>query len=187
VWPPFAHASTSEASVPPGFYSIEPIHTRVLFAVSRFKVTTWYGDFAHASGTLELYPSDPKRTRVAVRLPASSIASTNSVLDAQLRGPGWFDVARYPDIGFQSVRVTRTTPGEADVLGYFTLHGVTREIMLHTHFNGAGISPLDHKYTVGFEVSGDIRRSDFGLTKLRALVGDTVHIIISAAFVRAVR
>ena len=41
---------------------------------------------------------------------------------------------------------------------------------------------LDKKYTAGFEVSGEIKRSDFGMKTDLPLVGDDVDLIISAAF-----
>jgi len=42
-----AGAATDPARVQPGTYSIEPTHTRVLFAVDHFGTSTWYGDFTH--------------------------------------------------------------------------------------------------------------------------------------------
>ncbi len=66
--------------------------------------------------------------------------------------------------------------------GDFTLHGVTRPLTLHASFNGAGVNPLSKAYTVGFQGTGVIRRSDFGVTKYVPLVGDEVRITISAAF-----
>ena len=78
-------------------------------------------------------------------------------------------------------------PREADITGELTLHGVTRPVTLHAHFNGAGVNPLSHGYTTGFEVTGTIQRSAFGVTKYVPLVGDTVTLMISAAFEKAAR
>ena len=66
--------------------------------------------------------------------------------------------------------------------GNLTLHGVTRPETFSVKFNGAGVNPLDHAYTVGFEVRGQIKRSDFGVSKYVPLIGDSVDVIISAAF-----
>jgi polyisoprenoid-binding protein YceI len=59
---------------------------------------------------------------------------------------------------------------------------VTRPLTLAVKFNGAAINPLDRAYSVGFAVSGDIRRSDFGITPLIPMVGDDVTLIIAASF-----
>ncbi|HEX3993345.1 MAG TPA: YceI family protein, partial [Acetobacteraceae bacterium] len=49
-------------------------------------------------------------------------------------------------------------------------------------FHGAGVNPLDDKYTVGFEASGHLKRSDFDINPNIPLVGDRVNLVISAAF-----
>lgn len=173
---------TTPSAVQPGAYKVEPNHTRVLFAVSHMGFSTWYGDFSGASGALQLDPARPAQSRVEVTVPTASVATTNAVLDGELKSADWFDAARYPTISFKSRQVTVTGPGRADVAGDLTLHGVTRPVTLHARFNAAGVNPLDKAYTVGFEVSGKIKRSDFGVTKYVPVVGDDVDLIISGAF-----
>lgn len=179
-----APAATPATAVAPraGAYKVEPSHTRMLFAVSHLGFTTWYGDFTGAAGTLQLDPADPSRSQLQVTVPTASIATTNAVLDGELKSADWFDATRYPAITFKSRTVTPTGPTSADVLGDLTLHGVTRPVTLHARFNAAGVNPLDKAYTVGFEVSGRIKRSDFGVAKYVPMVGDDVDLIISAAF-----
>ena len=178
-------ASRDPAAVKPGVYKVEPGHTRVLFSVSHLGFTTWYGDFTGASGQLSLDPAHPAASQLEVSVPTASLTTTNAKLDGELKGADWFDAARFPTITFKSRTVTPTGPASADVAGDLTLHGVTRPVTLHARFNGAGVNPLDKAYTAGFEVSGEIRRSDFGVTKYVPLVGDQVQLIISAAFEKA--
>lgn len=173
---------TSPGAVRPGAYKVEPGHTRMLFAVSHMGFTTWYGDFAGASGTLQLDVAKPADSRLEISVPTASVTTTNAKLDSELKSADWFDAARYPTITFKSRQVTVTEPGRADVLGDLTLHGVTRPVTLKARFNGAGVNPLDKAYTVGFEVSGHIKRSDFGVSKYVPLIGDDVDLILSAAF-----
>lgn len=174
--------TTNPQAVQSGAYRLEPIHTRVLFSVSHMGFTTWYGDFNRASGTLQLDPAHPAASQVDVSVPVASVATTNATLDGELKGADWFDAARYPAMTFVSRKVTPTGPDRADVQGDLTLHGVTKPVTLQARFNGAGVNPLDKAYTVGFEISGAIRRSDFGVSKYVPLVGDEVQLIISAAF-----
>ena len=46
------------------------------------------------------------------------------------------------------------------------------------------MNPLDKHYTVGFEATGAIRRSDFGVKTYVPLVGDDVQLTIAGAFER---
>ena len=75
-----------------------------------------------------------------------------------------------------------TGPGKADVVGDLTLHGTTKPVVLH--FHGAGVNPLNKRYTVGFDASAKIKRTEFGVSTLVPLISDDVDIIISAAFER---
>jgi polyisoprenoid-binding protein YceI len=75
-----------------------------------------------------------------------------------------------------------TGPTTADVAGNLTMHGVTTPVVLKAKFNRGAPNPMTKAYTLGFEVSGDLKRSDFGVSKYVPYVGDTVTLIISAAF-----
>ena len=178
-------ANPDPAAVKPGAYVIEPSHTRVVFSVSHMGFTTWYGDFSGASGQLVLDAAHPDATRLDVTVPIAGVSTTNAKLDDELRSPDWLDAGRFPTAMFHSTRITLTGPTDAEVAGALTLHGVTRPVVLHAHFNGAGVNPLDHNYTTGFEVSGVVKRSEFGVSKYVPLVGDDTRLIISAAFEKA--
>ncbi len=83
---------------------------------------------------------------------------------------------------FKSEKVTPTDKNAADIEGQLTLHGVTRPLTLHATFNGAGVNIMDKHYTVGFNATGHIKRSDFGVKTYVPLIGDDVDLTLSAAF-----
>ncbi len=172
----------SPATVQAGTYGVESAHTRVLFAVSHMGFSTWYGEFTGASGTLVLDPARVTSSQVDITVPTASLSTSNAKLDNELKGDKWFDVAKFDTIRFHSTRVTRVGANTAEIAGDLTLHGVTRPVILKAKFNAAGPNALTKAYTVGFEVSGDIRRSNFGVSTYVPLIGDDVHLIISAAF-----
>jgi polyisoprenoid-binding protein YceI len=174
--------STDPATVQAGAYQVEPMHTRVLFAVSHMGFSTWYGDFNQASGALNLDPADPRKSTVEIHVPISSLSTTNTKLDGELKGDKWLDAAKYPEMVFKSEKVTPTGKDAADVEGQLTLHGETKPVTLRVSFNGAGVNVMDKHYTVGFEAKGKIKRSDFGVKTYVPLIGDEVDLILSAAF-----
>jgi polyisoprenoid-binding protein YceI len=175
-------ANPSPAAVQAGAYSVEPTHTRVLFAVSHMGFSTWYGQFTGAAGSLTIDPKNARVDAISVSVPTASVSTSNAKLDEELKGEQWFDAAKFDTISFRSTRVVPTGARTADVIGELTLHGVTRPVTLKASFNAAGVNPLSKAYTVGFEVSGDVKRSDFGVKTYVPLIGDDVHLIISAAF-----
>jgi polyisoprenoid-binding protein YceI len=170
------------AAVQPGVYAVEPIHTRILFSLSHISFTTWYGEFLNASGTLDLNPKAPEKSTVEIDIPANTVWTSNAILDGELKGDKWFDVAKYPDIAFKSDRLVLTGAATGALTGDLTFHGVTKPVTLSVKFNNAGVNPIDNKYTVGFEATGRIKRGDFGVGAYAPLIGDEVDLTISAGF-----
>ena len=95
------------------------------------------------------------------------------------------DATAHPTVRFVSTRMVRNGPRAATVTGDLTFHGVTKPITLKAVFNGAGTDPIAKAYTVGFDGTTTIRRSEFGMKTYVPLIGDAVEIRISAAFVQA--
>lgn len=172
------------AHVKAGTYQVEPNHTRILFSVSHMGFTTWYGNFTGASGTLRLNPLKLSATSFDITVPVDSVSTTNTKLDGELKSPEWFDAAKYPTIEFKSEKVVRTGHDTALVTGELTFHGVTKPETLKATFNAGGINPLTKQYTVGFNLTGQLKRSEFNQSTYIPLIGDEVKIMISAAFVQ---
>ncbi len=175
-------ASHEPSQVQAGTYAIDPAHTQLGFGVSHMGFTTYYGHFSDASGTLELTPKNPAGSRLSVSVPTMSVSTTSEKLDGELKGEQWFDAAKYPAITFVSTGVVPSGHGEAKVAGNLTMHGVTKPVTFDAKFVGAGINPLDKKYTVGFAITGVVSRSEFGIKTYVPLIGDEVAITISGAF-----
>ncbi len=184
--PAMAQVASADASkVEAGVYNIEPEHSRITFGVSHMGFTHYYGEFRDASGMLTLDPKKPDSSSVDVKIPTGSVMVPNAKLKEELDGDQWLDAAKYPDITFKSTKVAKTGADTAKVTGEFTLHGVTKPLTLNVKFNGAGTNPLDKNYTSGFEATGMIKRSDYGVKTYVPLIGDDVDIMISAAFEKA--
>ena len=175
-------ASQDPQSVKSGAYKVDPYHTQVGFSVSHFGFTEFSGFFSGASGTLRLDPANPSESKLNVSVPVQSVTTTVSKLDDELKGQQWFDVAQFPSATFTSTRITQTGRGAATIDGDLTLHGVTRPVTLEAHFVGAGVNPLNKAVTVGFEATGTVRRSEFGVKTYVPLVGDDVRLTIAGAF-----
>jgi len=169
-------------SVQAGTYALETHHARILFAVSHMGFSTWYGDFSGATGSLAIDPGNPAAAKLSVSIPVASVSTTNAALDGELKSPQWFDAAKFPAITFTSTKVTLTGPATADVAGNLTFHGVTRPAVLVATFKASGINPMSKAFTIGFEVKGKIKRTDFGVATYVPLIGDDVDLVISAPF-----
>ena len=177
-----AHAGESGlGSAKPGSYKVESYHTQVGFSISHFGFTNYSGLFSGATGTLQLDPAKLGTSKLDISIPVDSVTTTVSKLTDELKGDQWFDTAKFPKATFVSTQVVPTAEG-ATVTGNFTLHGITKPVVLHVRFIGAGVNPIDKAYTVGFEATGTIKRSDFGVKTYLPAVGDEVQLNIAGAF-----
>jgi polyisoprenoid-binding protein YceI len=175
-------ANPDPTAVLAGTYALETHHARIVFATSHMGFSTWYGDFSGATGSLTLDPKNPAAAKLEVMIPVAGVSTTNATLDGELKSPAWFDAAKFPTISFKSTKVALTGPATAEVSGDLTFHGVTRPLTLMASFKASGVNPMNKAYTIGFEVKGQLKRSDFGVTTYVPLIGDDVALTISAPF-----
>ena len=175
-------ANPDPAAIVAGRCTVEPAHTRVQFTVSHMGFTNWYGDFTGASGILRIDPKNVASSKVEISIPTASVSTTNTILDGELKSADWFDATKFSTIRFVSTALKPTGPVTADITGDLTFHGITRPVVLAARFNGAGINPIDKAYTLGFDATTTINRSDWGVKNYLPMIGDETILRISAAF-----
>ena len=130
-------------------------------------------------------PKDPTKSALNVTVQTPSVATFNEKLDTHLKSPDFFNVAQYPTATFKTTKIEVTGPTTGLVTGDFTLLGVTKPLTLDVTFNGGGANPLSKIYEVGFNATGKLQRSDFGMKTYVPLVGDEVTLTISGEFDKA--
>lgn len=177
-----AQVSTDPTTVQAGTYALETHHARIAFAIDHMGFSTWYGDFSGATGSLTIDPKAVGAAKLDVTFPVGSISTTNATLDGELKAADWFDAGKFPTASFKSTSVVATGKDTAKVTGDLTFHGVTKPVTLDVKFHGAGTNMMSKAYTIGFDATGTLKRSDFGVTKYVPLIGDQVQIVISAPF-----
>jgi polyisoprenoid-binding protein YceI len=169
-------------------WTIDATHTNVEFSVRHLMIATVKGRFAAVQGTLTQDEADPTTAEIDVTLDAASIDTRMPQRDEHLRSGDFFDVATFPTLTFKSRAVT-AVDGDLKVSGDLTIRGVTRPVVLDVTSHGQQNDPWGGR-RAGFEATGTIKRSDFGLTWNQALeaggvaVSDEVKITIDAELVR---
>lgn len=182
---PPAAQDAQERTVPAvrsGTYAVDKSHARILWSVSHFGFSTYYGTFTDFDARLQLDAETPENSRLEVTVRTASAAAHDAALERHLRTDDFFAAEAHPEARFVSTAVRRTGAGTAQVTGDFTLRGITRPLTLDVTFNGAGDGPVSRVYTVGFSATGSVRRSEHGMTFGVPGVGDEVGLIISAEF-----
>ncbi len=164
-------------------WAVDPAHSVVEFALKHMMFSTVKGRFKEFSGVIEVDEGDLRGSAVRVTVGAASIDTHDAKRDADLRSSAFFDVERFPTLTFVSTRVEPVTADRHRLIGDLTIHGVTREVVLDTTFNGEGVNPWGQAVR-GYTAETAINRRDFGLTTnvpLEAggvLIGDNVKITL---------
>jgi polyisoprenoid-binding protein YceI len=163
----------------PAHYTLDPNHTQVHFSWSHFGFSHPAGRFDRFTGDFNFDPVDPTRSTVTVTIPVDSMDTGVAKLDEHLKGPEFFDAARYPDAVFKSRRVERSGDHALKVTGDLTLHGVTKPVVLDVTINKVGTHPMGGA-AAGFDATTTISRSAFGIDNYVPNVSDAIAITITA-------
>jgi polyisoprenoid-binding protein YceI len=174
--------------VPTGTWTVDPAHTNVEFQVKHLGIATVRGAFNAFEGTLEI-GADLASAVAHGSVEAASVDTNEEQRDAHLRSPDFFDAESHPKITFRSKAIRSVGDDAVEIVGDLTLHGVTKEIVLHGEVQGTETDPWGND-RVGLEITGQLSRGDFGMTFNQALgsgnvlVSDKVKLRIDVSAVR---
>lgn len=174
-----AHAQTAH-------YELDPVHTRVVFAVSHAGFSSAIGAISGSTGRLVFDPSDWTTARVQARIPLARLDLGDAGWNRATLAAALLDAGEHPEATFVSNRVEPIDARHASLYGTLTLRGIAREVKLDVIFNAARRHPMPpFRRTAGFSATGTIRRSDFGMTAWQGVIGDEVEVRIEAEATRA--
>jgi polyisoprenoid-binding protein YceI len=155
----FVVASLSSAALAKETYKFDASGSTIGFSVHQFLGTT-QGKFTKFNGKIDVDREHSENSSVMAQIDVRSIDTRIKKRDDHLRSPEFFNVEKFPQITFKSRSVKRTGPESGDILGDFTMHGVTRPITLHVKL----ITPLNETSRTRWQVTTEpITRRDFNL------------------------
>lgn len=171
-------------------WNIDPSHSGVHFTVRHMVVSKVRGAFTRWQGTIQFDEKDPAAGKVSVLIEAPSIDTREEKRDAHLRSPDFFDVEKYPTLGFESTKVEKLDGERLRITGDLTIRGITKQVALDAEYLGGGKDPWGNE-RIGFEARTTISRKDFGLSWNQVLeaggvlVGEKIEIALDVQAVAA--
>jgi polyisoprenoid-binding protein YceI len=161
---------------------IDPVHTQIQFKVKHMMISTVTGSFNVYDATVETEEEDFMTAKISFKADVNSLSTGSADRDAHLKGPDFFDAAKYPDISFVATQYESVDhDGSYELYGDLTVKGITRSIKLDVEFGGIVKDPWGNT-KAGFTLNGRVNRKDYGLvwnvvTEAGGiLVGEEVHI-----------
>ena len=159
-------------------YEIDSTHTFPQFAISHMGFSTHTGRFNDTTGSFSL---DKKgKSSVKVTIKTASVDTGSEKLEGHLKAADFFNVEKYPEMTYESTKVTWTSDTTADVEGNLTLLGVTKPVPLKITNSRCDTHPMMKVWWCGFAAETTLKRSEFGMSTYVPAVGDEVKISIQA-------
>lgn len=168
----------------PSSWEIDAYHSTIGFKVKHMMVSNVNGSFDKFTGTIEADEADLSKSKVNVSIDVASINTGVGPRDEHLRGADFFDVAKFPTITFVSKSVKVVSKNKLLVTGDFTMHGVTKTVVLDVEGPTAAIKDPQGNTKRGASATTKISRKDFGLAYNAVLeaggvaIGDEVSITL---------
>jgi polyisoprenoid-binding protein YceI len=166
-----------------GLYRIDQQFGGIEFTVRNLGLFNSHGVFDRFMGRLVIDPAHPDHTRIDVNVDAGSVSMPWDEGAAMLRSEDFFDVRNYPDIHFTSTAVRQISPDHYRIDGQLRIRGVARAQTLDAVLLDRHLDPARGADVADFVVSGELKRSDFGMVADPLFISDIVAIRIHARIV----
>ena len=150
------------------------------------------GSASGISGIVKFDPDKPADTTGRIVVTSESLTVPNPMMKGHLHSDAWMDTAKFPEIIFDAKELkdvkTEGNTTTANVVGNFTIHGMTREMT-----EPVTLTYLKDKLSARVpKMNGDllvlrskftIKRSDFGINPQAPndKVSDEIELILSVA------
>jgi polyisoprenoid-binding protein YceI len=171
--------------LPAGEYMIDPARTSVEFVISNTIIHNVRGRFSELSGAITIQ-EHLRCSHVEVQLKATSIDTGIPKRDRHLQSQDFFDVKRFPTIGFRSSKVEPTDSGAARMTGDLTIRNVTHPVILRVALE-RGNTGRTKGTRIAFSAVTEVNREDWGISWNRVLIGRKAQIKIHVEAIRSLR
>lgn len=157
-------------------------HSKISFDVSHLVISSVTGFFRDYNISFKSDKEDFSDAKISFTAEVNSIDTDNEKRDEHLKSEDFFDAANHSQIIFVGKSFKKTDANNYKLVGDFTMRGITQEIELDVEYKGTIKDPWGGT-RAGFEISGEVNRTEFGLKWNKALeaggvlVGEEVELI----------
>jgi polyisoprenoid-binding protein YceI len=165
-------------------YAIDPTHTFVNYENGHFGTTTNRGRFSTKDGTL-FFDRAAQSGKVEIIIDISSVNTGVDMLNRQIQGKDFFNVADFPTGTFVSDKFVFNGDKVSEVQGRLTLKGKTNPVVLKALKFNCYINPLMKREVCGGDFEANITRSQWDiLWGLQFGFEDAVRLLIQVEAIK---
>jgi len=160
-----------------GSWSLDAGHSRLGFTVKHMEISETVGQFDKFDVKITTPNADFSDATIELTAEAKTVNTYLSMRDDHLRSADFFDVEKHPTITFKSTSVKKAKGNNYVIKGDFTMHGVTKTVVLAGVHNGTTKNRAGADLA-GLKISGMIKRSEYGVgvTMPNTVVADEIYL-----------
>lgn len=152
----------------PAIYIIDPARSMIGFSFRNAAFSDIYGSFDSFEGLLKLDTADPHRSEAYMSVQTGSLDTGNRQTDEHLKGPGFFDSAKFPLMTFHSIGFDDTENAASRLTGDLRIRDTELPITIDLKSTGTGQKATGEE-RVEFEGRAALKPLDWGLVWNRRL------------------
>lgn len=179
----FAASFASVANAADYVVDTQGAHAFVQFKVSHLGYSWLHGRFNTFSGEFSYDNANLATAKIKLDIDTKSVDSNHAERDKHLRSGDFLNVDKHPKASFVSTKVVPGADGKFDLVGNFTLNGVTKEVVIAATKTGEGKDPWGG-YRAGFHGTTSIKLSDFAIKNILGPASETVYLDLVVEGVR---
>lgn len=158
----FTAALIGQAQAADYIVDTQGAHAFVNFKVSHLGYSWLHGRFDKFDGKFSYDSANLAASKISIEIDTSSVNSNHAERDKHIRSADFLNVDKSSKATFVSSKVVPKADGNFDLIGNFTLNGVTKEITIAASKTGEGKDPWGG-YRAGFEGTTSIKMADYGI------------------------
>ncbi|HEY1114058.1 MAG TPA: YceI family protein [Chitinophagaceae bacterium] len=169
-----------------GTWTNDDPHSQLGFTVSHLGIADVSGTFNDFDVTVKSAKPDFSDASFELTARTASIDTRVDARDNHLKSADFLEVEKYPALTFKSTGIKKAGKNQYKLSGNLTLHGVAKPVTLDLQYKGTVENPMSKKQTAGFQISGTIKRSDFGVGPNfpAPMISDEVRIKADGEFIQ---
>lgn len=152
-------------------WSLSP-KSEVGFSIQSMGMTVVKGNFAAVKANMQFDPTALQQASTQFSMQVDSLKLSKPSLKNMIMGEDLFYAQQYKTVNFKSTQFKSLGNNRYQILGHLTLRGVTKAVIFDTTLTP---SPTNAQH-LNVNSKTVINRSDFGMKKATAGVGEKVHI-----------
>ena len=167
-------------------WKADSLHSKLTFSITHLGISDVAGLFKTFNVTVTASKADFSDAIFELSADVATINTEVEERDHHLRSADFFEVEKYPTMTFKSASIKKISDDKYKLTGDLTLHGTTKPVTMDLWYRGTIENPVTKATTAGFQLIGNLMRSDFGIGPKfpPPFIGDKVSIKADGEFLK---